>query len=54
MLRTKSAAIELERFGDAQCTDKPFVLANAIFLTFNDDLKVTVWADHLDTFTLAK
>lgn len=50
----RSAAIELELFGDAKRTDKPFILANAVFLTFNEDLKITYWSDHLDTFTLAK
>lgn len=50
----RSAAIELELFGDAKRTDKPFILANAVFLTFNEELKITYWSDHLDTFTLAK
>ena len=50
----KSAAVELELFGDAKRTDKPFILANALFLEFDDSLKIKYWSDHLDTFTLAK
>lgn len=50
----RSAALEVELFGDAKRTDKPFILANAIFLTFDENLKITYWSDHLDTFTLAK
>lgn len=50
----RSAAVELELFGDAKRTDKPFILANALFLEFDEDLKITYWSDHLDTFTLAK
>ena len=50
----KKAAVELELFGDARRTDKPFILANSLFFDFDNELKITYWADHLDTFTLAK
>ncbi len=50
----RSAAVEAELFGDAKRTDKPFILANALFLSFDQNLKITHWTDHLDTFTLAK
>lgn len=50
----RSAAVELELLGDAKRTDKSFVLANALFLEFDAELKIAYWSDHLDTFTLAK
>lgn len=45
---TKSAASELDLLDDAKLTDKLVILANALFPAFNDDLRATVLAGHLD------